>query len=113
MGWDKGRYYTRSRKVNGRVVREYYGCGEVGALAAQLDAVRRQEREHQRELWRIEMEEADAFDETIGKVCQLADIVARAAMVAAGFYCHRGEWRRRRGQKQASSAEFVGEIWLG
>jgi hypothetical protein len=26
----------------------------------------------------------------------MADIVAKAAMVAAGFHCHRGEWRRRR-----------------
>jgi hypothetical protein len=25
MGWDRGRYYTRSKKVNGRVVREYIG----------------------------------------------------------------------------------------
>jgi hypothetical protein len=29
MGWDRGRYYTRSRKVNGRVVREYVGTGPV------------------------------------------------------------------------------------
>jgi len=29
MGWDQGRYYTRSRKVNGRVVREYIGTGRV------------------------------------------------------------------------------------
>jgi hypothetical protein len=34
MGWDKGRYFTRSRKVNGRVVREYVGTGEVAELIA-------------------------------------------------------------------------------
>ncbi|MEX1027963.1 MAG: hypothetical protein WD049_08160 [Candidatus Paceibacterota bacterium] len=101
MGWEKdGRYYTRSRKVNGRVVREYIGGGEVGALVAQMDAIERERREFERECWRLEKEEMEAFDASVGKVCQMADIIAKAAMVAAGFHRHRGEWRRRRAQKE-------------
>jgi len=102
MAWEKGRYYTRSRKVKGRVIREYIGGGEIGALAAQLDAIEREQREHERGLWRIEREEIEAFDETIAKVCQMADIIARAAMVAAGFHRRRGEWRRRRVEDERS-----------
>ncbi len=79
MAWEKGRYYTRSRKVNGRVVREYVGGGELGVLAAQLDAIERERREYEREVWRIEREGIEAFDETIAKVCKLADTIARAA----------------------------------
>src|SRR4051794_39320882 len=45
MGWERGRYYTRSRKVNGRVVREYVGSGYVAELAAQLDGLDRDQRE--------------------------------------------------------------------
>ena len=101
MGWEKdGRYYTRSRKVNGRVIREYIGGGEVGALVAQMDAIEREQREFERECWRLEKEEMEAFDASVEKVSQMADIIAKAAMVAAGFHRHRGEWRRRRVQKE-------------
>ena len=100
MGWEKGRYYTRSTKVNGRVEREYFGCGEVGALVAQMDAIERERREWERECWRLEKEEMETFDTSVVKVCQMADIIAKAAMVAAGFHRHRGEWRRRRVQKK-------------
>src|SRR5262245_28031254 len=49
MGWDKdGRYYTRSRRENGRVVREYVGGGKLGELAAQLGAIDREKREVKR-----------------------------------------------------------------
>ena len=96
MGWEKGRYYTRSRKVNGRVVREYVGGGEVGAMAARVDAINRERRQRERDAWRSEQEEMDTIDAAVDNVCQVADIVAKATMVAAGFYCHRGEWRRRR-----------------
>ncbi len=102
MGWEKGRYYTRSRKVNGRVVREYIGGGDLGVLAAELDAIERKRREYERESWRIEKEEIETFDKSIAKVCEMADIIARAAMLAAGFHRHRGEWRRRRVQNERS-----------
>ena len=102
MAWEKGRYYTRSRKVNGRVIREYFGGGAVGELAAQLDVIEREQREYEREAWRVEREGIEEFDETIAKVCQMADMIARAAMVAAGFHRHHGEWRRRRVQNERS-----------
>lgn len=35
MGWDKGRYYTRTRRVGKRFVREYIGGGVAGRRAAE------------------------------------------------------------------------------
>ena len=42
MAWEtrrgtKRRYYTRSRRVNGVVQREYLGCGELARLSAEID----------------------------------------------------------------------------
>lgn len=96
MGWDKGKYYTRSRKVRGRVVREYVGGGELGEFAAELDGLVRERREIERDSWRLEKYQIEVLEKSVAEVCQMAEIVARAAMVAAGFHLHRGEWRKRR-----------------
>ena len=97
MAWDKGRYYTRSRKVNGRVVREYVGTGEAAERAARQDAVARQEREARRSV----REELAALDAPLDELAELTDLLARAALAAAGYRRHhRGEWRKRRGHSE-------------
>ena len=99
MGWDKGgRYYTRSRRVNGRVVREYVGGGTTGVLVAQLDALRRQKRDDERAAGRAERDAVAALDAPLAELNELADLVARTALAAAGYAQHkRGEWRKKRG----------------
>ena len=98
MGWDKDRrYYTRSRRENGRVVREYVGGGKLGELAAQLDAIDREKRAAERAAVRAEREEIDALDAPLSELDELADLLVRAALLAAGFHQHnRGNWRKRR-----------------
>lgn len=97
MAWVKGRYYTRSRKVGGRVVREYVGTGEVAELASQMDAIERARRETERAAWRAKRAELDALDAPLNELNEIAELLAHAALVAAGFHQHnRGEWRKRR-----------------
>ena len=101
MGWEKGRYYTRSTKVNGRVEREYFGCGKVAEMIAMVDELQREERRAKAEALRQEMANSRALDQKVSAICNLADLMARAAMVSAGFHRHhRGDWRRRRVNKQ-------------
>src|SRR4051794_6977687 len=104
MAWNRGRYYTRSRKVNGRVEREYVGGGRDGELAARMDALDRQLREAERAALRAERAELEALGESLAELNDLADLLARAALLAAGYHQHkRGEWRRRRERLEPKS----------
>ena len=105
MGWEKrdrgGLYYTRSRKVGGRVVREYVGGGTLGHLAALQDAQERRRREEEAALWKEEREGLEALVTPVEQLCEATEILYRATLVAAGFRRHqRGEWRRKREPKE-------------
>ena len=103
MGWERGRYYYRSRKVGGRVVRQYIGTGEVAELVAQTDALERERRETERAARRAERAELEALDVPLDQLNDLADLLARAALVAAGFRQYkRGEWRKKRGNRKCA-----------
>src|SRR5918997_5575536 len=107
MAWEKrehgGPYYTRSRKVNGRVVREYVGGGLLGEFAARMDAEDRQRREEEAAAWREERERLDELAGLVDEFCQEVETIARAALLAAGFRRHnRGEWRKARGRETST-----------
>jgi hypothetical protein len=92
-----GLYYTRSRKVNGRVIREYVGGGVLGELAARMDAENRQRREEEAAAWREARDDLEEIAGLVDELCEDIESIARAALLAAGFRRHkRGEWRRRR-----------------
>ncbi len=101
MAWEArkrgGRYYTRSRKVAGRVIREYVGAGVLGEIAALEDEYKRRCREEEAAYWREERERLDAFDREARELDDLAELLTRAALLEAGYRQHeRGEWRRPR-----------------
>jgi hypothetical protein len=101
MGLERGRYYTRSRKINGRVVREYVGSGVVAELAAQLDALDRAQREAAREARRAIGAELADIDGPLIELNTVAEGLARAALLVAGYRRHkRGQWRKTRAEHQ-------------
>ena len=103
--WEKrergGLYYTRSRKVGGRVAREYLGNGTLAELAARMDALERRRREEDVKAWRKKKERLEALEGPVEDLCEAAEALARAALVVAGYLQHkRGEWRKRRGHHE-------------
>jgi hypothetical protein len=105
MGWEKrdrgGLYYTRSKKVGGRVVREYVGGGIRGHIAALQDAQERRLREEEAALWNEERERLEGLVASVEQLCEATEILYRAALLSAGFRRHqRGEWRRKREPKE-------------
>ena len=104
MPWESGPrgrpYYTRTRRENGRVIREYIGVGEVGQRAAEEDEARRRQAEADREADR-------ALAEEIRSLSELADLLARSALLAAGYHRpNRGPWRKRRVRKKIRRVNF-------
>ena len=101
MAWEQrkrgGWYYTRSRRINGRVVREYVGGGLRGELAAAEDARKRAVREAQRKARAEEQQRLSRQDVPLEKLNTLCSELVQQLLEAAGHYQRRGEWRKRRG----------------
>jgi hypothetical protein len=100
MAWERRergeRYYTRSRKEGGRVVREYVGGGRLGELAARTDAEVRERRKKEIAEGRAEVRRMEQLVAPVVELCEVAEVLAGAHLVAAGCHRHKGEWRRRR-----------------
>jgi hypothetical protein len=109
MAWErrgtKGRtYYYHSRRVGGRVVKEYVGSGWVGALAeAQVQHSRRQRADAaaERAVWQRDLAETDRALAELDRACHR---LAEAALVAHGYHRHCGHWRRRRHGRQRTGS---------
>ncbi len=103
MAWETrqrgGRYYTRSKKIAGRVIREYVGTGLVGELAAAADARARAERQAEKAAWRAEQERMEAALAPFKDFYDGVETLVRGSLILAGYHQHhRGEWRRKRGK---------------
>ncbi len=101
MAWETrqrgGRYYTRSKKVDGRVIREYVGTGLVGELAAAADERSRAQRQALKAAWRTERERIELASVPLEEFCEVVETFARASLLSSGYHRHhRGEWRRMR-----------------
>jgi hypothetical protein len=99
MAWEargRRRYYTRSKRVNGRVVREYVGTGAVAELAAAADALRRADRRAAAEARQAEQARWQAALAPLLELSRVADLLARAALLAGGYHRHARTWRKKR-----------------
>ena len=101
MPWEKrargGRYYTRSRRHQGKIIRQYLGHGEKGRKAALEDANKRanrasriKARRHQQVEYENTLNQVRAFE-------AVSNQITHAMLQAAGYHAHKGsEWRKKR-----------------
>jgi hypothetical protein len=80
-------------------VREYIGGGLVGQRAARQDEREREARQEERRRLRADHATVAEAEMPLDELCELSDLLVRAALLLAGYrQHHRGEWRRQRGQ---------------
>ena len=97
MGWEKGRYYTRTKRVDGKVVREYFGCGPEAERAAREDIEAWDRRRNQQLEEQIERDTCDALDAPFEEIDRFCALAVEAFYINAGYKRHnRGEWRKPR-----------------
>jgi len=108
VAWEErkrgGSYYTRSRKANGRVTREYIGGGLAGKMAAEADRRERERRAAEALEAKQEREKVEALVAPVVELGEATDIVVRAHLVAAGYRRYQGKWRRARREQRNQDA---------
>ena len=100
MPWESrngaGRYFTRSRRVNGRVVREYLGTGIAAEIAAAESVARAQSAQAHADQLRCYQAEYRAVEDAILALNHILEGMTRATLLVRGYHQHhRGEWRKR------------------
>jgi cysteine sulfinate desulfinase/cysteine desulfurase-like protein len=93
------RYFYKAVRSGGRALSIYLGCGPAAEEAAAEVEQRRQARQRARAVLQAEIQQRLAVLAALEQLSALADLLAQATLVAAGYHQHhRGEWRRRRAQ---------------
>jgi predicted nucleic acid-binding protein len=78
------------------VRKEYVGTGELARIISEGDAIRRATAEGERQSQRAEVERIEDLAAPVLELDEVAEVLARAVLIAGGFHRHKGEWRRER-----------------
>jgi hypothetical protein len=104
VAWERRggrRYYYRSVRRGGRVMKEYVGSGGLAEATARLDEQDRKRQEVEAQARQEEVRRMESLEAPIRELCEATETLVRAALIAAGYRQHnRGEWRLRRGDGQ-------------
>ena len=102
MGWERRgnkRFYYKSVREGSRVRRQYFGCGPRAQQAAAHAAMEKSRRVADRaELKRLQAL-LEAPERLATELDECINVLVEAALYGAGLHCRKGEWRRKRGEK--------------
>lgn len=88
------RYYSSSKRQDGKVVRTYLGTGSHVVALAEATAARLTELARQREVERAERDQTAEADDNSAETLAAVRAIVRAALLTAAYRIHaRSEWR--------------------
>ena len=100
MAWETRKerpYYYAAARVDGRVVKTYFGRGQAARLAASFDAEARANRAAERAALAALREQLAGPDRALSELETASDQLLEAGLLAAGYHrTNYGPWRRRR-----------------
>jgi hypothetical protein len=103
MGWElrRGRpYYYRKVRKGGRVRSKYVGSGLVAQICAGDDDDKRRDLAVKRAADRATRQGEAAIERQLGAVESALSSMTHATLFAAGYHKHKGQWRKRRREKE-------------
>lgn len=93
MSWEprtkNKKYFFTKHRVNGKLVREYYGRGPVAELFARADR-------RAAETLSAERTQVAHLESILDRQETLLKLLTHAHLILAGYYNHKGQWRKRR-----------------
>ncbi len=94
------KYYYRSRRVQGRVVKEYVGGGEQGRQAAAADQAGRNARRQAARLCKEMNKDVGDLVVQLDEFDKLVDQIVICQLVGSGWRQHHRQWRPPNGRRR-------------
>ena len=104
-------YYYRSRRVRKRVRKEYVTSGECATVLANLDALKRAEKEFAALQMKAKREKWQTRSDRLRKALARANRTVAEALRADGWHQHKREWRKRRGPTMSTDLAIMLGTW--
>lgn len=101
MGWEtrgNHQYYYRKLIENGRVRSLYIGTGPLADAWAEKIEHERQALAAEREACQRMASVEHEIDESLSDLATILRALTSAVLVANGYYAHRRQWRRLKGE---------------
>jgi hypothetical protein len=89
-------YLYYKRRVNGRITAVYLGRGDLAEKLAKEISHRSREKWKKRAKSRETRERVEQLETPVAQLDPLVADLTRAALLLAGCYTHKGQWRKKR-----------------
>ncbi len=99
MAWERrggNVYYYQKRRQGHQVTSEYVGGGCTAQLASALDMAERERKRRHLDQRNQQAAELDLVERNIRCLSSGILAVVEITLLAAGFHCHKGQWRKVR-----------------